>query len=289
MISRTGRLLKIVVLVVLLVQPVFAGNGENNSCFTEHLYAVRIADIKHFLLFESDDLSIEVKEAVVGDIERVFSSIEEVTIKDRVFREWPILTKKYHLTRYTLHFPKYKTWLPEVLKSYLGHGIKFGERYFLFISDRVVQKYQEALKLKAKHPEKLRKAYEFVELLNDKERLREVAGNVKDAQKLFSFHGMEPWDSYETYMKKLGLDSNISRIICQPSLLDFHIIKDQIKEKKLSKELIKFLDLSEIKDSLAFSSMVKIEQKSGSRESLSRWSFIYRDGEWRKSIAPPIE
>jgi hypothetical protein len=286
MISRTGRLLKIVVLVVLLVQPVFAGNGENNSCFTEHLYAVRIADIKHFLLFESDDLSIEVKEAVVGDIERVFSSIEEVTIKDRVFREWPILTKKYHLTRYTLHFPKYKTWLPEVLKSYLGHGIKFGERYFLFISDRVVQKYQEALKLKAKHPEKLRKAYEFVELLNDKERLREVAGNVKDAQKLFSFHGMEPWDSYETYMKKLGLDSSTSRRISLPSLLSFHILNDLIVEEGLSKEAVSVFGFSEIKDALIFSTAVKVKQKSYPKEFVNRRYFIYQDGDWHIFIFP---
>jgi len=285
MLSPSGFLLEVIVLAALLPQPVgpeaaqepgttepqevvtagdVATQSEKGPRITEPLIAVTIGGVEHLLLFEEPDIPMKTRTAIAADIQQIFAHLSTVPLKASADKERSHSERKYHMGRYWLTAPHYKTWWPEVLRTYFGQGIRHGNTYYLIIHEKLSQEYREALKLKQAHSEEFEQFHEFLALFNDREARRQAAETMEGARGFFYFHDMEPSDDYGEYLEALGLAHGTRMRIHPPSVLAFSIDK-------------------ELGDALVTSCVFRYREADGD-EYNQKMPFIYYNGQWRMLV-----
>ena len=178
---------------------------------------VEIAGEKYSLLFERDDLSAELQNTIVADINLILSPLEPVT-----FTPIPeAQVEKYQET--VTHWWPYKarrnTGFPKVMRRYFGGAVKVDNEYKLVIHEKLIQAYEEALEFKKKHPAMFTKLDEFLALLQDREELAKLAEDPRAAEEITCFYGRAR-PPIEELCKGLSKFVDSLDIIRPPSLLE---------------------------------------------------------------------
>ena len=138
--------------------------------------AVKIAGDAFPLLFEDDSVPSALKKTIATDLGRALSYLDEARFEKlnrtrRLSRENEDLEVTHRLvTRGQL-----PNMLPDPLQRDFGEAVGTNGGYALIVRTAVIEAYVRAAELRDQHPDMFGSVDEFIDLLNDQERLKQIS------------------------------------------------------------------------------------------------------------------
>ncbi len=204
------------------------------------------------MIFESTNVTSDVKHAVVADLTQLFSSYTSVVLRVRSSEraaQWHghVLTHDICELKSGIHTRLGR--VPLAVRDYFSFAVTIEGTPHLGISQKLVDAYQTALELKKQHPSIFESLDDFLDLRRNKTRLIELAENPKDIRHRFYYYKNTPPSSEKEYQKEIqdmlsemndhsemNNDSEIG--IRKPSLLDIHPLSSLWKKSEISDVLV---------------------------------------------------
>lgn len=176
------------------------------------------------LIFVKKDMPFALKNAIAADLEIVLSHLDKASFEQREKpRTIPCKNKELELTHRLVRRSKGRSIpsdvFPDVLKSgHFGQAVRTNGTYSLVIEEKVIDKYKIALTLKNKHPEMFAKLNDFIDMLEDQRRMKEISRDWEACVDIVYRHGEISKGATLEYLRDLA--SGRMRIR-HPSLLEF--------------------------------------------------------------------
>lgn len=181
--------------------------------------AVKIAGDSFPLVFEKDDVPSALKRTIATDLGRALSYLdaarfEKLNRTRRLSRQNEDLEVTHRLVTKGSH----PMILPKPLQQDFGEAVKSNGGYALVVRTTIIEEYVRAAGLKEEHPDMFAGLNEFIDLLNDQKRMKEISLDREACEHHVYRHGGV---SMETVLEVVrGYASLDDLSVRHPSLLD---------------------------------------------------------------------
>lgn len=224
-------------------------------------FNVNIGNESYPILFEGEDVVLEMKQAIIDDLNLNLSHYEHMSfmkIPPEAEKEPELQMYKTKVTHW-LDDGRQKNFFPDVVRSSFGGAVKVGDSYQLIINQKLINAYEQAFQFKENHLDAFSNANDFLGLLADKKAIYEVgSGNQQIARSIFLFEDNESYDDSQELARFLDEIE-----IRKPSILDFEAATYEGQEV------------------IRFTTLVDFGEESGEPLLKGYPEFIYMDEKWR--------
>jgi len=223
------------------------------------------------VVFEISNIAEKLKKFIISDLQQTLSHAATPLKWNTYGRQKKIGGMK---VTHKLGNDWEKEWFPEILKHELWAVVTVHGKQHLLITSKLVDSYREKWKLKKDNPTMLDDLKKFIGLLNNKEKMLELANKPREAEIDLYFFQIPPFEERnpELYEQFSEFSSENVRFYT-PSLLTLQSFEDWYSEW-YGKELKKEHSTSELKDAY-----VALSPVLGSDFEF-RWPLVYVKGQW---------